>query len=105
MLLRKCKANVYSGLAIIEFIPTDRSSSHSSFNDSSAWWPGFFYPSVAQRKLPTEGFVHGYGFLMDGIFELKVFLHGNGLLVDEVFELKVFLHGNGFWVDGRSKTS
>jgi hypothetical protein len=43
---------------------------------------GLFYPSVAQRKLPTEGFVHGNGFWVDKMFELKGFLHGNGLSVD-----------------------
>ena len=105
MLLRKCKANVYSGLAIIEFVPTDRSSSHSSFNDSSTWWSGFFYPSVAQRKLLIEGFVHRNGLLVDEMFELKVFVHGNGFLVDGMFKLKVLSTEMAFWwmvfLDGR----
>jgi hypothetical protein len=55
---------------------------------------------VAQRKLPVDGFLHGNGFLVDGMFELMVFLHGYGFWVDKMFELKGFLHGNGLSVDG-----
>ena len=52
---------------------------------------------MAQRKLPLEGFVHGNGLLVDGMFELKVFVHGNGFLVDGMFKLKFLSTEMAFW--------